>query len=97
MISPNVVMTAAHCLVKLPNNFRLGHVVIGEHNLKTNPDCSSGNCAKPVQNIKVANITIHEKYNRDNGGFAKGYDIALIRLERPAKMFMVRGNTSVES
>ena len=50
-------------------------------------------CAKPVQNIKVANITIHEKYNRDKYGFTKGYDIALIRLEKPAKMFTVRETT----
>ena len=41
--------------------------------------------------------TIHKKYNRDNRGlkiekygFAKGYDIALMRLEKPAKMFTVR-------
>ena len=93
LINKYYVMTAAHCLVNLPQNIRLDHVVIGEHNLKTNPDCADRNCAMPVQNIKVANTTIHNKYNRDKNGYAKGYDIALIRLEKPAKMFTVRETT----
>ena len=95
LINKYYVMTAAHCLVNLPQNIRLDHVVIGEHNLKTNPDCADRNCAMPVQNIKVANTTIHKKYNRDKNGYAKGYDIALIRLEKPAKMFTVGENNSV--
>ena len=64
------------------------HVVIGDHSLRTDPDCSNGDCTQRAQNIPIDFLYKHENYNKNS--FQKGFDIALIRLRTPAKMFIVR-------
>lgn len=68
LISPNWVVTAAHCLVK--KDKKVLHVILGEHKV----DHPDGN----EVTINVANYILHEKYIKrtsDN-------DIALVRLEK---------------
>ena len=65
-------------------------MVIGEHNVTTEPDCFDRQCSKtapPVQRIEVDDIIIHEKYTDET--ILDGYDIALIRLKTPASLFIV--------
>ena len=58
-------------------------IVLGEHQISTNPDCSNGNCNARVISRKVGKIIKHENYDP-----AKiKNDIALIRLDRPVPLY----------
>ncbi|XP_034950608.1 CLIP domain-containing serine protease 2-like isoform X2 [Chelonus insularis] len=81
LINKLYVVTAAHCASNLPGRFRISIIRLGEHNSETNPDCENGYCADPVQDIEPSKIIIHKQYNKPH--FKN--DIALIRLNRPAK------------
>jgi len=65
-------------------------VVLGEYEIGSGPDCiddgDEENCAAEAQFIKIKEVVTHEKY--DNVNYKKGYDIALIRLETPATLFL---------
>ena len=74
-----VVPTVLHLLLIFCSN-----VILGETILEKNPDCLS--CA-PVQDIEVESTKVHEDWNQIK--FAKGNDIGLIRLKKPAVLFVV--------
>lgn len=61
-------------------------VRLGEHNLKTDPDChdvdGTVECADPVQDIDIAEAIPHDQFNQP--AFAN--DIALVRLVHDANM-----------
>ena len=91
LISRRYVLTAAHCHSEAEKNLQISQVVLGDHDLSTNPDCiedDEGNrkCTnKPVQRFDVvlSDITVHEGW--DPAKVKEGAnDIALIRLPRPA-------------
>ncbi|XP_031638129.1 melanization protease 1-like [Contarinia nasturtii] len=62
-------------------NYILTGVRLGEWNTTSNPDCDDGQCADPVQDIRVVERIPHVDYNPDSE--SQGNDIALLRLERP--------------
>ena len=88
MINRRYVITAAHCQGAEPKN-RIAEVVLGEHDLSKNPDCdgkdNSGKCWKPVQRFLIGqdDVIVHENWSPLTV-VNEGYDIALIRLPRPA-------------
>lgn len=83
LINDRYVLTAAHCVVSLPSDFKLSTVRLGEHNLRTERDCTVGDvedrCAEPVQNFGIAQVIPHQDYNKPNRFWN---DIALLRLDR---------------
>lgn len=57
-------------------------VILGEHNLETDPDCTDEfgtyECTNPILNVTVDEIIIHPRYRGEIGNYT--FDIALIRL-----------------
>ncbi|KAJ8897994.1 hypothetical protein PR048_003354, partial [Dryococelus australis] len=80
LISRQHVVTAAHCVTKLPAGLQLVTVRLGELDEVTDPDCNIAECADPVQDFTPHTITIHSSYDQPK----YKNDIALIRLDRPA-------------
>ncbi|XP_070490775.1 venom protease-like [Chironomus tepperi] len=89
LISENLVLTAAHCLQsKTPIAVRLG-----DYNLASDPDCVTNNdnkieCAEKVQEITNFTLKRHEHHWRQ-----VFEDIALIKLNEPAKLHQENINT----
>ncbi|CAG9809782.1 unnamed protein product [Chironomus riparius] len=80
LISEYYVLTAAHCVV---NTDKLVRIRLGEHNATSDVDCNEEMvCADPVQDVEIASIIAHPKYDPVN----IVNDIALIRLSNPAKV-----------
>lgn len=78
LINNRYVLSAAHCL--RVHSLILDHVRLGEHNKNTEIDCEGqdGDCAGPVEDIKIEKLIIHPQYNKPK--FSN--DIGLIRLKR---------------
>ncbi|XP_043209740.1 phenoloxidase-activating factor 3-like [Amphibalanus amphitrite] len=83
LINNRYVLTASHCVVSLPSDFRLTSVRLGEYNLRTAVDCQVQGgrevCADPVQDFGIAQVIAHPDYNKPNRFWN---DIALLRLDR---------------
>ena len=62
----------------------MGEYVVGE-----DPDCEGSSCSPPIQRFGVQKVIAHEKWDNSRLGFRNGYDIALVRLTRPATLFTV--------
>lgn len=78
LITPNYVLTAAHCI-----NRSLKVVRLGEHDVTKDTDCDPDNpttCLDPVQDIEIEKIIKHQSYNVTQ----KINDLALLRLKTPA-------------
>ncbi|KAL6425436.1 hypothetical protein ACFW04_009547 [Cataglyphis niger] len=80
LINSLYVITAAHCVINLPENFKVSGIRLGEHNTLTDPDCERDFCAEPVQDFVPKLIIAHEDYNKP----VFKNDIAIIRLNKPA-------------
>ncbi|KAI4485247.1 hypothetical protein M0804_006752 [Polistes exclamans] len=80
LINKYHVLTAAHCVAKLPHWLTIAGIRLGEYNTLTDPDCEEEFCAEPVQDFQIAFINVHEEYDRPK--FRN--DIAIIRLDKPA-------------
>ncbi|XP_058811609.1 serine protease grass-like [Topomyia yanbarensis] len=82
LIHERYVLTAAHCLHD--RKLILDHVRLGEHNKVTDIDCEGvdGDCAGPVQDIRVETTITHPMYN--NPKFRN--DIGLVRLASNARL-----------
>lgn len=85
------MLTAAHCLTKLPIGYKPIAVRFGEHDLTTDVDCivvGEANgveekvCAPPIQDIPIQHSLAHPSY--DIPRFAN--DIGLIKLSRAPDM-----------
>ncbi|XP_071648979.1 CLIP domain-containing serine protease B4-like [Temnothorax longispinosus] len=79
IINRQYIVTAAHCVVNLPENFKVGGICLGEHNTLTDPDCEQGYCAEPVQDFLPESVIVHKDYN--NPMYKN--DIAIVRLNKP--------------
>ncbi|XP_026760585.2 CLIP domain-containing serine protease HP8-like [Galleria mellonella] len=84
LISEWYVLTAAHCVSYLGSKLKLSEVVLGEHDVRKDPDCEKIEdkqyCAPNVRNVGIDEIKAHPGY-RPQTLFD---DIALIRLSEPA-------------
>ncbi|KAL1463555.1 hypothetical protein WDU94_015296 [Cyamophila willieti] len=78
------------CMIEFPSvftrtNFFMKWIVrLGEWNTTGDPDCQGHLCAPPVQDINIAEVMVHNDYSLSR--FSVKNDIALIRLETPAKL-----------
>ena len=78
LISPNVILTAAHCLTDKATVLRLG-----ELNIRTNVDCFEDHCRKRTfclpqpQDFDLSknNFIIHEEYGPIVNDKVQGYHI----------------------
>jgi Trypsin len=87
LISSRYVLTCAHCITNLKPGFKVDGVRLGEYDLRTDPDCLTGDnnekdCNLPVQDIEIELLIPHEKYNNPK----YNNDIGLIRLAREATL-----------
>jgi V8-like Glu-specific endopeptidase len=71
IISPNYIMTAAHCTAGIAPG-AIVYVTVGDHDISTTRETAS-------QNVKVVEIKQHKSYNSKN----IDNDISLLRLETP--------------
>ena len=64
------------------------NVVLGDYTIGENPDCSTQqSCLPPVQDILVERVKIHKNWNLRT--VRLGFDIALVRLSKPAILSFV--------
>lgn len=87
LIHPSYVLTSAHCvngkgIVRF--RYRLISVRLGEWDKNTEVDCDDDICAPKPQDIPVSELIPHERFQP--GSQTQQDDIALLRLERPAKL-----------
>ena len=80
LINRKYVVTAAHCHNDNFEAQKIVEIVLGEHNVDQDPDCSNG--CLPVQRFQPQEIISHPDYT---GGI--NHDIALIRLNGLAETF----------
>lgn len=86
LINDRYVLTAAHCLRKIPPTWNLIQVRLGEWDKSTDIDCDDTYvgepfCAPPSIDIKISEKIVHEGYvprSKDQHN-----DIMLLRLETP--------------
>ncbi|KAJ1528430.1 hypothetical protein ONE63_006842 [Megalurothrips usitatus] len=79
IISERVILTAAHCALAKTASHKLSSVRVGEYDATTDPDCSTGFCARPPQDIPVDHVVVHPNYER--ASFR--HDVALLVLKAP--------------
>jgi len=85
LINQRYVITAAHCVNKVPAEWSLTSVRIGEWDTKTNnPDCETLQneqvCNEPILDVPVEEKIVHEDYQPNSKN--QHNDIALLRLAR---------------
>ena len=80
LIGARYVLTAAHCVTQLPRSFSLASIRVGEHDLKSDDDCSDdGFCCPAPQDFDVEEVIFHESYGKPKP-FQN--DIAVIKLSK---------------
>ncbi|EDS29227.1 transmembrane protease [Culex quinquefasciatus] len=78
LISDRYVMTAAHCVSDLSDEYKLEKIRLGEWDLASDDDCDEQTiCNDPVIDVEVEKVIMHENYTK--GTFLN--DIALIKLK----------------
>ncbi|KOC63286.1 Serine protease easter [Habropoda laboriosa] len=88
LINKRYILTAAHCVTLLTNNFRLIGVRLGEHDLSTERDCDKDAdglevvCAERYQDFGIESVHYHPEYSN----VKLINDIGLIRLNADADL-----------
>ncbi|KAJ8713978.1 hypothetical protein PYW08_007598 [Mythimna loreyi] len=84
LINEWYILTAAHCVAFLGNRLQLNGVILGEHDIRQDPDCEMSDdtefCAPKIENVSIAEVVAHPGYTRQS----LVDDVALIRLAKPA-------------
>ncbi|KAF2905284.1 hypothetical protein ILUMI_00878 [Ignelater luminosus] len=85
LITNRYILTAAHCLLRIPETWKLLSVRLGEHNLETEEDCEVDTegfkeCSDDPIDIPVEKEIPHELYDPKDP--SQTHDIALLRLSR---------------
>jgi len=88
LINERYVVTAAHCISKVPSTWNLISVRLGEWDATTSRDCDDSLineivCNDPAVDISVEEKIVHESYDANSKN--QHNDIALLRLSRPVK------------
>ncbi|XP_016996599.2 serine protease grass [Drosophila takahashii] len=71
IITQRYVLTAAHCMRTYLK------VRLGEHDIRSDPDCQNGNCSPSVEEFDIQTATKHRHFSRTLAN-----DIALLKLSR---------------
>jgi len=81
LIGTRYVLTAAHCVTQLPRSFSLNTIRVGEHDLKSDKDCTEDGslCSETPQDFDVEEVIFHESYGKPKP-FQN--DIAVIKLSK---------------
>jgi secreted trypsin-like serine protease len=79
------VLTAAHCISKVPPEWKLVSVRLGEWDTKTVQDCDDSYvneqvCNNPHVDVSVEQKIVHESYEPNSKN--QHHDIALLRLTK---------------
>ncbi|CAO1430645.1 unnamed protein product [Diamesa hyperborea] len=89
LISSRYVLTAAHCITSLPQQYQLKAVRLGEYDRSTENDCQlvdrseeEYECNPPVQDIDIEKLIPHPGYN--NPRYSN--DIGLVRMVKSPDM-----------
>jgi len=91
LINKHYVITAAHCVP--PHVPELSEIVLGEHDVTTDPDCDFSGCVAKKVTKKPKEIIVHPGYNDRRP--TSLFDIALIRLDDKVELF--EGNSQVST
>ncbi|XP_026315084.1 phenoloxidase-activating factor 1-like [Hyposmocoma kahamanoa] len=82
LLTDRHVVTAAHCLTNKDEESQLTSVRLGEHDIRTNPDCQLRVCAPKVQDRNIKISKRHPQF--DKPPFHN--DIAILELEFPVEI-----------
>lgn len=85
LINHRYVVTAAHCVSKVPASWKLTSVRLGEWDTETNQDCDDSYineqvCNNPPVDVSVEEKIVHENYEPNSKN--QHNDIALLRLSK---------------
>lgn len=80
LISDRYVLTAAHCIDDLSDDYKLDRIRLGEWNLLSDPDCDDEKqyCNDPSLDVGIEKMVAHEDYDKTT----ILNDIALIKLNQ---------------
>jgi len=85
LISKRYILTAGHCVNKVPKTWTIATVRLGENDLNQEIDCESDrpgidDCADEPIDVGVEATFVHEQY--DPNTISQHHDIALLRLNK---------------